>query len=134
MYTAWNFRREALGPLLAAGGGPALAAAAGELALTQKVGEVGWGVATAHPKVRPAQRSFLPPAFAPRSRVRSWALPAGPVAQPQELRGLAPPQVGGGPPLQQPGGRAGAGGPAAAGEEREVINKVVVLWRSCVFF
>lgn len=35
-YTAWNFRREALGPVLAAGGAAAVEAAAAELALTEK--------------------------------------------------------------------------------------------------
>ncbi len=35
IYTVWNFRREALGPVLAAGGEAAARACEGELALTQ---------------------------------------------------------------------------------------------------
>lgn len=35
IYTIWNFRREALSPILAAGGEAAVKAAEGELALTQ---------------------------------------------------------------------------------------------------
>ena len=36
VYTVWNYRREALAPVLAAGGDAALAAVAGELALTER--------------------------------------------------------------------------------------------------
>lgn len=36
VYTAWNYRREALAPVLDAGGEAAVAAAAGELALTER--------------------------------------------------------------------------------------------------
>lgn len=36
VYTVWNYRREALGPVVAAGGEPAVAAVAGELAVTER--------------------------------------------------------------------------------------------------